>query len=123
MTTRVHLHVDEQFKGTLVRDVYLNVPGGHVVFGANARADVRTIESSSIGTGLEILVFLSRSNDPDVYIPTNGIEGIFWVSLADGRVISITRYDRHPHLLKTTDVPLAAFRTQLFSSNSLSQRQ
>lgn len=52
VSTKLALHVDEQFKGTVVRDVYLNPPGGHVVFGANARADVGTIESSSIGTGL-----------------------------------------------------------------------
>ena len=113
VTTRVHLQVDERFKGSIPRDIYIDIPGGRVVFASDAFADIRTIETKGVGNGLELLVYLSRKSDPSAFKPTNGMEGIFWVSLSSGLVTSITRYDGHAHSVKSTSLTLAVLRNQL----------
>lgn len=122
VTTRVHVQIDERLKGAMPRDSYIDIPGGLIAFGRNAVADVRTVESRGIGDGLELLVFLSHTSDPTVFVPTNGMEGIFNVSLSDGLVNSITQYDGHSHLIKYTSMTLAALRNLLFPVVSLNNR-
>lgn len=113
VTTRVHLQVDERLKGSIPRDAYVNIPGGFVAFGPNALADVRTVETKGVGDGHEVLLFLLRTADPATFAPTNGMEGIFWVSLTDGFVTSVTKYDGHNHVVQSLSMTLASLRNQL----------
>jgi hypothetical protein len=116
--TKVQVQVDEVLRGNAPRYMDMLISGGNVIFGDGIDANVQTTESGTIETGLELVLFLSSTGQAATYSPTNGMEGIFTLSLSDGLIVSATARDPFRHLLSKDPCSLSSFRQLVLSFGS-----
>ena len=121
MQTTYSFQLDRVFKGTSVSSITFTLPGGVLILPNKSIINLKTIESMRVRPGNRLILFLNKSGD--TYLPTNGIEGIFFLSLPDGGVISLTDFDSgSSHVFK--HVQLGTFKSfsavlqQLSASNA-----